>query len=91
VRDGGLLISGTFGTGAAGDMNIAANRLVEIKGAVIAAPTVVNVGRGGNLTITSPIIRLIEGGFIAATTIGPGDAGNLEIVASESITVKDRH
>jgi filamentous hemagglutinin family protein len=42
-----------------------------------ASPT----GNGGNLTITAPVIRVKNQGFIAAENVGRGNAGRLQIQA----------
>ncbi len=39
-------------------------------------------GRGGNVKIETQNLRLVEGGQIASTTFGLGDAGNLQVNAN---------
>ncbi|KYC43511.1 filamentous hemagglutinin [Scytonema hofmannii PCC 7110] len=39
-------------------------------------------GRGGNVKIQTQNLRLVEGGQIASTTFGLGDAGNLQVNAN---------
>jgi large exoprotein involved in heme utilization and adhesion len=44
-------------------------------------------GKGGDVTIQTQSLRIIDGAYLSATTFGQGDAGNLSVTASERIEV----
>ena len=93
VTDGAQISVSTFGEGDAGDLNIEAQE-VEIIGAAITdvgtffSALSANVetgasGDGGNLTITTDILKVTNGSQILTITSGTGDAGNLEVIAKD--------
>ncbi|MUG92522.1 filamentous hemagglutinin N-terminal domain-containing protein [Scytonema sp. UIC 10036] len=45
------------------------------------------VGRGGNISITSGSLSLVNGAEIASSTFGQGDAGNITIDASNTVSL----
>jgi filamentous hemagglutinin family protein len=42
-------------------------------------------GRGGNVTLNAPSIRIEDGGRVTATSIGAGNAGSISIAASDAL------
>jgi filamentous hemagglutinin family protein len=51
--------------------------------------TTANTGPGGNITLRAPQIRLADGGTISASSLisATGPAGQIDVTASESITI----
>ena len=45
-------------------------------------------GNAGNVTINTPQLTIKDGARISTETLGPGDAGNIEINAADSVSVK---
>lgn len=79
-----------------GDIQIAASRFVEIDGSRaqskltgIAAETVNSfaTGAGGNISITSPTIKIRSNGEITSTTKGLGPAGDITLNASDELSI----
>jgi filamentous hemagglutinin family protein len=93
VTNGGMLSSGTNGTGRAGDITIRAQEVevadpvVTFVGAVSGLVATTNSrntnGNGSNLKIYTDRLRVLRGGQIAAATQGATRAGNIEIHARE--------
>ncbi|RMG13002.1 MAG: filamentous hemagglutinin N-terminal domain-containing protein [Cyanobacteria bacterium J055] len=96
VRDGGEVSAFTTSTGNAGMVTVQAGNLVEISGiaadgesfsAVGAASTGEGIltGNAGNVTIDTGRLITSGGGNVVAFTDGTGNAGDIEINASESV------
>ncbi|MEM1395071.1 MAG: filamentous hemagglutinin N-terminal domain-containing protein, partial [Cyanobacteria bacterium P01_H01_bin.150] len=92
VENGGNISSSTFGQGKGGDLIVKASESVEVLGTSPDAkfPSLLfadvdNIGDGGNLTIETPRLIVKDGAQIKASTFAQGNAGNLNIKASESI------
>ncbi len=84
----GLFTSAIPGaTGAAGDLNIDANRLVVRDGGRVSANTD-GTGNAGDLKITTERLTVQNGGRVSASTDGTGDAGDLKIT-TERLTVQN--
>ncbi len=93
VTNGGMLSSGTGGTGKAGDIIIRAQEVevadpvVTFVGSVSGLVATTNSqntnGNGGNLKIYTDHLRVLRGGQIAAATQGSARAGNIEIHAGD--------
>jgi filamentous hemagglutinin family protein len=99
--DGGAAIfTQSLGIGDAGDIAITASESVTVDGAVYVdfadtvQPTAISaeiaagaIGQGGSITIAAPVVAVTGGGTISAVSDGDGDAGDIAINASESVTV----
>lgn len=102
VTDGAQIITSTSGNTSSGNLTVDAQS-VEIIGisrenfAPSSLATRVNpfsLGNGGNLTVNTDSLKVIDGADISTTTFGFGDAGNLtinaqsiEVIGSSSISV----
>ncbi|BAY31331.1 filamentous hemagglutinin family outer membrane protein [Nostoc carneum NIES-2107] len=89
LSNGAQIGTGTFSSGNAGDLNIQAND-VELIGSSSSAPSLIfttvtsnATGNGGNLTLDTGSLRLVDGGQIASSTAGSGKAGNLTVKATD--------
>jgi filamentous hemagglutinin family protein len=93
VRDDALISASTLGEGNAGSIEILARDLVEVTrksssrpGSAIATVADRNSsGAGGNLTITTGMLTLRDGGVLSVGTYGKGKAGNLSIKAKNVV------
>jgi hypothetical protein len=45
------------------------------------AASLFGAGERGSVTITAPLVQIVDGGIVATTTLGPSDAGRIEIRA----------
>lgn len=98
VRDGGVIATSTRGVGRAGDLTIAARQSVQLSrtAANSANPSGLfsttergGTGFGGNLTIETGNL-IVQGRAVVATgTTSQGQAGDLNIKASEAMQVSD--
>jgi large exoprotein involved in heme utilization and adhesion len=95
LSQGGQIGVSTFGTGNAGELNVNATE-IELIGynPINGNPSglFANVddnatGIGGDVTIQTQGLRIIDGATLSASTFGKGDAGNLSVTASERIEV----
>ena len=98
IRDGGVLVALTRGTGSGGDVIVRAADSVEVIGfnrarhddgtrSVLSAATQ-GAGDGGNTSIETTRLRVLDGGRVVATTLAGGVGGDLRVTASESIEVR---
>jgi filamentous hemagglutinin family protein len=94
IGNGGTLLTGTLGTGNAGNMTVKANS-VEAFGSfggafpsgLFTAAQVDSSGNAGDLTIETQRLRLTDGARILSTTTGDGNGGDLTIRATEAVEV----
>jgi large exoprotein involved in heme utilization and adhesion len=91
LSQGGVISVSTFGTGDAGELKVNAT-VLELIGDNDGSPTglfaIVDdnaTGKGGDVTIFTQGLRIIDGATLSATTFGQGDAGNLSVTATERI------
>ena len=95
LTNGGQVDASTFGQGNAGSINITAIDTITFDGEqsggfVSGATSQVGsgaVGNAGGVTINTGNLTLTNGGQVDATTIGEGNAGSVEITASDTITI----
>jgi filamentous hemagglutinin family protein len=96
LADGAFLSTATLGEGNAGRLDIRSNSLTvnasQIRAEVGAGLTDNNesqqaTGKGGIINIDTETLDVINGGQIVISTFGEGDAGNLEINASDSVNL----
>jgi filamentous hemagglutinin family protein len=90
LAEGARVTTSTFGEGDAGDLNIIAKD-IEVNGIIVDEINSFNgllanvekgaAGKGGNLTITTDRLRILNGGQVSASTFGNGNAGNVSITA----------
>jgi filamentous hemagglutinin family protein len=89
ITDGAQVSASTFGEGNAGSLTVRAQDVEAIGGAAITSSGLIAVsratGNGGNLTIETERLRLVDGGQIATATGGSGNAGVLTVRASKSV------
>jgi filamentous hemagglutinin family protein len=94
VTNGGEVTTSTFGRGDAGNITITASDVVSFDGigsngfasgvASSVQPGV--IGRAGGINITANSLSLTNGGFVSASTSGQGNAGDITIAASDSVS-----
>ncbi len=95
LSNGAFISTSTRGRGDAGDVWIQARDRVtldgvDINGNASGIATSVNstgVGRGGNVTIISPLLDITNSARIVAATLGQGNAGNVLLQVSDRVTL----
>ena len=87
LENGGLISASTFGKGNAGNIEIQAPQGVTVGGLLSSGVTRTGEGDSGGITIDTSTLTLENGGRISAFTDGKGDAGNIEIQATQGVTV----
>ncbi|MGK7892900.1 MAG: beta strand repeat-containing protein [Xenococcus sp. (in: cyanobacteria)] len=95
LTNGGQISASTFGQGNAGGVNITATDTVTFdgensqgfnSGAFSTVNSVDAVGDAGGVTISTGSLALINGGQISASTFGQGNAGAVNITATDTVT-----
>ena len=95
VSQGGQIAVSTFGTGDAGELNVNATE-IELIGTnpingnpsgLFANVAANATGNGGDVTIQTQGLRIIDGAALSASTFAEGDAGELNVNATERIEV----
>ena len=94
VTNGSYLDGSTFGQGNAGSIEITANDITfdgeNSTGFPSSAFSQVNPGGEGNaggVTIDTNSLTLNDGGLVSANTFGQGNAGLVEITASDTVSI----
>ncbi len=97
LTDGSQLQATTFGQGNAGDVIINARDSISLEGvsrAGIPFPSAILTdvlsgaqGQGGDISITTGSLSLLDGARLVANTFGQGDAGNVIINARENVSL----
>ncbi|MFM6248401.1 MAG: hypothetical protein ACKPEQ_04485, partial [Dolichospermum sp.] len=77
----------TSGKGNAGNIAIKATQGVNVGGFLFSRVTATGEGNSGGITIDTSTLTLENGGFIDASTSGKGNAGKIEIQATEGVNV----
>ncbi|OBQ32943.1 MAG: hypothetical protein AN487_21405, partial [Anabaena sp. CRKS33] len=83
LENGGAISAGTYGKGSAGNIAIKATQGVNVGGLLTSGVTDTGEGNSGGITIDTSTLTLENGGFINASTFGKGNAGNIEIQATQ--------
>ena len=84
VTDGGRIQIANRGLGDSGNLSIVGDTVRLESGSRISAETL--VGNGGQLDFDLRVLEL-DTGSILATTVGPGQGGNIRIRASERVEI----
>ena len=98
IRNSGQIGSSTFGEGNAGSVQIEASDRILINvdevaldsresTGIFSAVEPNAVGNAGSITIQTPILEIQSKGEIASDTRGGGNAGSVEIIASDRILI----
>jgi adhesin HecA-like repeat protein len=91
VLNGSQLQTATLGTGDAGNVEIIARDQVIFEGnsadgqfpsAAFSSVELGATGTGGNVDISTAILKVLNGSLLRVATLGTGDAGNVEIIAT---------
>ncbi|PSB42234.1 filamentous hemagglutinin [Cyanosarcina cf. burmensis CCALA 770] len=72
---------------ADGQVLIGKRNLPIAASGLLASANIDSTGNGGNLTVETQKLRMRDGAVIQTSTLGSGDAGNLDIKASDFIEV----
>ncbi|WP_439343144.1 two-partner secretion domain-containing protein [Vacuolonema iberomarrocanum] len=94
VQDGARLNTTIFGTGDGGDITLRASERIRLSDSSSDGQTPVSVfsgvgsqgeGEGGTIRIRTPVLEVLDGTVINAATFGTGDAGDIQIRASDRL------
>ncbi|MFM5886837.1 MAG: filamentous hemagglutinin N-terminal domain-containing protein [Dolichospermum sp.] len=87
LEKGGFINASTGGKGNAGNIAIKATQGVNVGGGLTSEVTATGEGNSGGITIDTATLTLENGGYISASTSGKGNAGKIEIQATEGVTI----
>ncbi|MFM6594990.1 MAG: filamentous hemagglutinin N-terminal domain-containing protein, partial [Dolichospermum sp.] len=87
LENDGIISASTSGKGNAGNIAIKSTERVTVLGGLSSGVTAKGEGNSGDITITTPTLNLENGGIISTSTSGKGNAGNIEIQATQGVTV----
>ncbi|MBD2773157.1 filamentous hemagglutinin N-terminal domain-containing protein [Iningainema tapete] len=93
AKNGGQIVTRTVDAGDTGNLSITASDFIEVSGGQIieerwfASGLLIEVGQtvlgnGGNFTITTNSLRILNGAQIGTNTRGAGNAGSMEVNTS---------
>ncbi|MBD2186006.1 S-layer family protein [Planktothrix sp. FACHB-1355] len=97
LTGGAVLNASTLGQGKAGDITIIASDTVSFDGvnsnggpggvaSTVGTKETNAVGAGGNINITAKSVSVTGGAILGASTFAQGKAGNINIIASDSVS-----
>ncbi|OYD97746.1 hypothetical protein CDG76_02560 [Nostoc sp. 'Peltigera membranacea cyanobiont' 210A] len=92
LTDDAKLSASTLGQGNAGNIIILAKDKVSFSGTdsgVLSAVGLLGIGNGANINITARSLSLANDALIATSTLGKGNAGNIQINADDSVFVSN--
>ncbi len=88
LRNNSELFAPTFGGGVGGDINIDATGAVTVENSLISTASAFDaIGDAGNITINTGQLSVGGDSRLSTTTSGTGSGGNIDIRATESVTV----
>jgi filamentous hemagglutinin family protein len=84
ARDGGQISANTYGAGQGGNLTVTATRSIELNGdfptGLFAQQNIGGAtGNAGNLTINTPLLQMLQGAIVSASTGGAGRGGDVNI------------
>ena len=91
LRDGAELETSTYGIGNAGNVKVTATDAVSLADNAYILSTVEagGVGKGGNIDINAATLSLTDGAQLLASTYGIGNAGNVQVRATDAVSLVD--
>ncbi len=92
VTGGGLVASGTFGSGNGGTVRVTATDTVSLvdNGAITAASLGGSTGKAGDIVVEAKNVKVTGGGLVASGTFGSGNGGTVRVTASDTISLGAR-
>ncbi|MCF2146577.1 filamentous hemagglutinin N-terminal domain-containing protein [Desmonostoc muscorum LEGE 12446] len=100
LQNGGQISVTTGGKGNAGNLIIHASEAVELSGKPPVGERLTGLyarvalqeatGKGGQININTPLLSVIDGATIQTTTVGNGDAGNINLNVQNRITLSGK-
>jgi len=90
LNEGAIIFSPVFTEGTGGDLNITADTLgVNASALQMGTAGVLETSSSGNINLNVQRLGIRDGGTIVNTTLGNASAGDIKIIASESIVIED--
>ena len=89
LRDESTVSSRTYGQGDAGNISLQVNDSVSVTDSsfIFSYPFDEAIGNGGNIDIQTRQLSLTGGSVVLASTFAAGNAGNIQVNASDSINI----
>ena len=90
LTDHATLNADTFGSGEAGTITITATDHATVSGLstmVSSSSDFGATGNAGQISVSAPTVMIENGGSISTNTTGEGTGGNINILASQSVTM----
>lgn len=94
IQDGNQVSSIVFGSGNGGNVTVNASESVNITGFIprvlsssLLSSITLGLGNAGNLVVNTKQLDVQDGGRVDSSTLSFGDAGSIEINASDSINI----
>lgn len=72
--------------GAIETVDLATGQNIILPSGIVSEVFTGGVGQGGTINVTTPVLQVTDGATITASTDGDGDAGNININATQSAT-----
>ncbi|MBW4569202.1 MAG: filamentous hemagglutinin N-terminal domain-containing protein [Tolypothrix carrinoi HA7290-LM1] len=90
VASGSVISTDTFGNGNGGNITIKARDAVSFltEGGAYSLVQLGAIGNGGDINISTGSLNTADGSFLAASTLGSGNSGNVRITATDSISLE---
>ncbi|MCL1468463.1 filamentous hemagglutinin N-terminal domain-containing protein [Argonema galeatum] len=94
LSDGAGVVADTFGSGDAGNLTVRATDIVELIGTIpddrlpsglFASVNPGATGNGGNLTVETARLRVVDGAAVATGSFGSGKAGSVTVRATDTV------
>ena len=93
LDSGGNMDVRVGGAGDAGDITITAGGSITFdgegtpSGATRATGSTFGAGRGSDMTLTAPVVSVLNGAILFNNSNGPGDGGTITLVGNESVNL----
>ncbi|MGL6340223.1 MAG: filamentous hemagglutinin N-terminal domain-containing protein [Waterburya sp.] len=94
LNNGAIISSNSFGQGNTGNIIINASDTFSYDGAgnseeTSISATLFGTGSGGQIAVNAPKISLLDAATIVSHSVGRGNAGKIEISASDNVLISD--
>jgi filamentous hemagglutinin family protein len=96
IRESGVISSETFGPGSggnifvtvSGELSIDANAGTKSTG-ILATATDLSTGTGGNVTINSGTLTILNGGVVSTERFGSGHTGSISVSVAQGLSINE--
>ena len=88
INNGAAIATTTFGQGNAGNISVQADDSISVaNGSILSGVAGEAIGNSGNIDLLTRSLSITGGGTVQTQTLGQGKAGNIQVNATDAVTI----